>query len=54
MSLFENIQSFAYSKENNDHFLDVDMQAFEACRKAMIERLHRSVDEIDQNVVSHI
>ena len=54
MSLFENIQSFAYSKKNSDHFLDVDMQASEACRKAMIERLDENVDEIDQNIVSHI
>ena len=30
------------------------MQAFEACRKAMIEPLDESVDEIDQNVVFHI
>ena len=47
MSLFKSIQSFAYSKKNSDHFLDVDMQAFEACRKAMIERLDENVDEID-------
>ena len=54
MSLFENTQSFAYSKENNNHFLDIDIQTFEACRKAMIERLDENVDEIDQNVISHV
>lgn len=30
------------------------MQAFEACRKAMIERFTKNVDEINQNVASHI
>ena len=38
MSLFKSVQSFAYSKENSDHFLDVDMQSSEACRKAMTNK----------------
>ena len=47
MSLFKNIQLFAYSKENSDHLLDVDVQTFEAYRKAITKRLDESVDEMN-------